>query len=158
MLLPKGRATMVRAANLFVAASVTLLIVGLVLSNSFKKPPLMSVSWPGSHTGYIIGCEVPCYGLAALFAVFACSYAVRWIRLSDATAGWHLWLSLSGTAIFGFGFALFARVAAEGAGRQAGRGTLLGIAVGLLAGPAVFVVGQLILLVAITSTIGAQRH
>ena len=149
---------MLRAANLFAAASVTLLILGLLLSNAFKKPQLMSLTWPGSHTGYIIGCEVPCYGMAALFAVFACSYAVRWIRLSDAMVGWHLWLTLSGTVLFGFGFALLARVAAEGAGSQAGRGTLLAIAVGLLAGPAVFVVCQIILLSALIGTVVAQRH
>jgi len=33
-----------RAANLFAAASVTLLIVGLVMSNLFERPQLMSVS------------------------------------------------------------------------------------------------------------------
>ncbi|MGA7317308.1 MAG: hypothetical protein WBX22_25425 [Silvibacterium sp.] len=149
---------MVRAANLFAAASVTLLIVGLVLSNLVKKPQHMSVIWPGSHTGYIIGCEVPCYGLAGLFAVFAFSYTLRWIRMSETMVDWHLGLSLFGAAMFGFGFALLTRVAAEGAGRQAGQWTLLTIAAGLLAGPAIFVVGQLVLLVAMIGAYAAQRH
>lgn len=147
---------MARASNLFAAASFTLLIVGLVLSN-FSKKSQMSVSWPGSHTGYIIGYQVPCYGLPGLFAIFACSYALRWIRLSEGAVNWHLWLSLAGVGMLGFALALFARVAAEGAGHQAGQGTLLAIAAGLFAGPAAFILGQFVLLLATIHTFVA-RH
>ncbi|HKO11024.1 MAG TPA: hypothetical protein VJV22_03590 [Acidobacteriaceae bacterium] len=147
---------MIRAENLFAGAAITLLILGLVLPNILKTTQHMTVTWPGST--FMIGYQVPCFGLAALFAAFACSYALRWIRLSAATADWHLWLSLSGVAIFGFGFALFARIAVDGAGRQSGQGALLAIAAGLLVGPAVFVAGQLVFLAAmIRSFIGQRR-
>jgi hypothetical protein len=149
---------MVRATNLFAVASVALLVSGLVLSNFFEKAANMSVRWPGSHTGYIIGCQVPCYGLAALFAIFGCFYAVGWIRLGEALAGWHLWLSLSGVAMFVFGFALLARVAGEGAAPQSGQGTLLVIAGGMLLGPAIFAAGQLLLIIALLARFAAQHH
>jgi hypothetical protein len=149
---------MVRAVNLFAAASVALLIVGLVLSNFFEKTQQMSVRWPGSHTGYGIGCQVPCYGLAGLFAFLACFYALGWIRLSEAMVDWHLWLSLTGVAMFGFGFALLARVAAEGAAPQPGQRTLLVIAAGMYIGPAMFVAGQLLLMIALLVRFAAPHH
>lgn len=67
---------MVRVANLFASASVTLLIAGMILSNCFGKPRLMAVHLLGSHAAYGIGCEVPCYGMAGSFAIFACSHAL----------------------------------------------------------------------------------
>jgi hypothetical protein len=149
---------MVRAVNLFAAASVALLIVGLVLSNFFEKTQLMSVRWPGSHSGYIIGCNVPCYGLAGLFAIFACFYALGWIRLSEAMVDWHLWLSLTGVAMFGFGFTLLCRVAVEGAAPQPGQRTLLVIAAGMFVGPAVFVAGQLLFMIALLVRFAVQHH
>ena len=82
----------------------------------------MGVKWPGSHMGYIIGLQVPFYGLAGLFAIFACSYALGWLRLSEAMINWHLWLSLSGVAMFGFGFALLAYIGAENPASQPGQG------------------------------------
>ena len=97
----------------------------------------------------LVGYQVPCYGLAGLFAIFAGFYALDWIRLSEATVDWHLWLSLIGVAMFGFAFALFARIAATDAGQQAGQGTLFIVAAGLLAGPVVFVVGQFLLVLAL---------
>jgi hypothetical protein len=149
---------MVRATNLFAAASVALLVSGLVLSNFFEKAAKMSVWWPGSHTGYIIGCQVPCYGLAGLFAIFACFYAVGWIRLGEALADWHLWLSLSGVAMFVLGFALLAGVAGDGAAPQPEQGTLLVIAGGMLLGPATFVAGQLLLMIALLARFAAQHR
>jgi hypothetical protein len=138
---------MVRAGNLFAAASIVLLVFGLVLSNFFEKTSSMTVTLPSST--YAVGYQVPCYGLAGLFAIFACFYALNWIRLSEAAVDWHLWLSLIGVAIFGFAFALFAGIAATDARQQAGQGTLLVVAAGLLAGPAVFVVGQFLLVLAL---------
>ena len=78
---------MVRAANLFAAASIALLIVGLVLSNFIEKTQAMSVRWPGSNTGYVIDFQVPCYGLAGLFAIFACSYALGQYPISQGRNG-----------------------------------------------------------------------
>ena len=161
MLLAKDEKLMVRTANLFAGASVALLVSGLVLSIFFEKATPLSVRWPGSHTGYIIGCQVPCYGLAGLFAIFGCFYAVGWIRLGEALAGWHLWLSLSGVAMFVLGFALLARVEgdrAAGADLQPEQGTLLVIAGGMLLGPAIFVAGQLFLMIALLARFAAQRH
>ena len=149
---------MVRTSTLFAAASGALLIVGLVLSNFFGKTQLMYLRWPGSPTGYIIGSHVPCYGLAGLFAIFACSYAVGWFRMSEAMADWHLWLSLSGVALFGLGFALFARVAAQDAAAHPRQGTLLVIAGGMFLGPATFVAGQILLMTALLVRFAADHH
>jgi len=118
----------------------------------------MSLRWPGSHSGYIIGTHVPCYGLAGLFAIFACSYAVGWIRLGEAMANWHFWLSLSGVAMFGLGFALFARIAAQSAVPYPGQGMLLVIAGGMFIGPATFVAGQLLLMITLLIRFTADHH
>ena len=71
---------------------------------------------------------------------------------------WHLWLSLSGIAVFSFGFALLARVAAEGAAPKPGPGTLLVIAAGMLLGPIAFVAGQLPLMIALLVRFAAANH
>jgi hypothetical protein len=148
---------MVRATNLFAAASATLLILGLILSNFFPTRG-MSVWWPGSSMGRIIGFQIPCYGLAGLFAIFAFSYALRWIRVNEAIVDWHLWLSLSGVAMFGLGFALLARVAGEGAAPHPGQATLLVIAGGMLLDPATFAGGQLLLMIGLLARFAAQHH
>ena len=119
----------------------------------------MSLRWPGSHSGYIIGTHVPCYGLAGLFAIFACFYGIGWIPLSKAIVAWHLWLSFSGVAMFVIGFALLARVASEGgAAPHPGRETLLAIAGGMLLGPATFFAGQVLLMIALLARFAAQHH
>lgn len=149
---------MVRATNLFAAASATLLILGLILSNLLAARQRMKVSWPGSSTGYIIGFHVPCYGLAGLFAIFAFSYALRWIRVNQAIVDWHLWLSLLGVAMFGIAFVLFGQVAAESPIREPSQGTLLTTLGGLIVGPAIFVVGQLLLVIALIRSIAIPHH
>ena len=148
---------MVRATNLFAAASVTLLILGLVLSN-FLATQHMSVRWPGSSTRHIIGYHVPCYGLAGLFAIFAFSYALHWIRLNQAIVDWHVWLSLLGVAMFGIAFALFAHVATESPVRGPSQGVLLTILGGLVVGPTIFVIGQLLLIIAYIRSISTRHH
>jgi hypothetical protein len=149
---------MIRAVNLFAAASATLLILGLILSNFFETRELMSVSWPRSHAGYIIGCHVPCYGLAGLFAVFAFLHALKWIRVSGTIVDWHLWLTLLGVAIFGIGFALFAQVSAASPVHKPSQVALLTVAAGLIVGPAIFVVGQLLLVIAFIRGFAAQHQ
>jgi hypothetical protein len=157
MLTRKGM-RMVRATNLFAAASATLLILGLVLSNFLATREGMSVSWPGSSTGYIIGYHVPCYGLAGLFAIFACLYALYWIRLNQAIVDWHLWLSLLGVAMFGIAFALFDHVAAESPVPAPSQGILAIILGGLVVGPLIFVVAQLLFIVAFIRSIATPHH
>ena len=149
---------MIRATNVFAAASVALLVLGLALSNVFAKTQGMSVRWPGSNMGYVIGYQVPCYGLAGLFAICACFYAWGFIQLSDAIVDWHLWLSLSGVAMFGFGFAMLARIGAENPAPQPGQGTLLVVALGIIIGPVCFVAGQLLLMIALVFHLTALRH
>lgn len=147
---------MVRATNLFAAASATLLILGLVLSNFLANRQAMSVRWPGSHMGHVIGYHVPCYGMAALFAIFACSYSLHWIRVNQAIMGWHLWLSLLGVAMFGTAFALFGHVASESPVREPSQGVLLAILSGLVVGPTLFLVGQLVLAIACIRSIATR--
>lgn len=150
---------MIRATNVFAAASIALLVLGLVLSNFIEKTQAMTVGWPGSNTRYAIGFQVPCYGLAGLFAIFACSYALGRIQLSAAIVDWHLWLSLSGVAMFGFGFGLlFAHLGAENSAPQPGQGTLIVIAVGMIIGPVSFVAGQLLLMIALLVHFAAPHH
>lgn len=149
---------MVRTANLFAVASTVLLISGLVLGTLFEKTQSMAVTWPGSHTRYAVGYQVPCFGLAGLFAIFACSYALHWIPLSKVTADWHLWLSLLGVIVFGFGFLLLAHVAATGATRQPTQAILFTIAAGLIVGPALFVVGQLVFVIALIGRFALPSH
>ena len=149
---------MVRATNLFAAASVALLIGGLVLANFSAKTTAFSVGWPGSQMRYGIDYHVPCYGLAGLFAIFACFYALGRIRLGEGFIGWHLWLSLSGVAMFGVGFALFALVTDENAAAKPGQLTLLISAGGMLLGPVTFLAGQLLFVIALLTTIAAQHR
>jgi len=149
---------MIRATNAFAAASVALLVLGLVLANFIDKTKGMFVRWPGSSTSYGIGFQVPCYGLAGLFAIFACSYALGRIQLSAAIVDWHLWLSLSGVAMFGLGFGLFAHLGAENSTSQPGQGALLVSAVGMIIGPVIFLAGQLMMMVALVVHLTAQRH
>ena len=152
------QATMIRATNVFAAASVGLLVLGLVLSNFIGKTQVMSVRWPSSNTGYVIGFQVPCYGLAGEFAIFACAYALGWIRLSASMVDWHVWLSLSGAAMFGLCFGLLAHIGAEYAAPQPGQGTLIVIAVGMIIGPVSFVAGQLLLIIALVVHFAAPHH
>lgn len=148
---------MVRATNLFAAASVALLISGLVLANFFAKTTAMAIRWPGSQTAYGIGYHVPCYGLAGLFAVFACFYAVGRIQLGEAFVDWHLGLSLAGVVLFGVGFALFALLAAKHSAEQPGQLTLLISVGGMLLGPLVFLAGQLLFVIAFLTRLAAQH-
>jgi len=149
---------MSRAANLFAGASAALVILGLLLSKFFATRQLMSVTWPGSKATHVIGCEVPCYGLAGLFALFACAYALSWIRLSEAIMAWHLWMSLSGVALFGLGFALLGHVAARNAVRGPSQGALLAVAIGMFVGPMFFLAGQLIFVVALIRVSAGPRY
>lgn len=148
---------MVRATNLFAAASATLLILGLILSNFVSKRG-MSITWPGSNTLHVIGLHVPCYGLAGLFAIFAFSYALRWIPANQAIIDWHLWLSFSGVVMFGTAFALFSSHAIENPVREPSQWALLSILGGLILGPTTFVVGQLLLLIASIRSIAIPHH
>ncbi len=118
----------------------------------------MGFTWPGARMGYVVGCQVPCYGLAGIFAIFACFYALNSIRLSEATVDWHLWLSLSGVTLFCFGYALLARIGAEGTAQQTGQGILFTVAAGMLVGPAVFVVGQFVFVISLIYRFAFLRH
>lgn len=148
----------VRASNLFAVASGALILLGLMLSEFFPKVSSMGFRWPGARLGHVVGCQVPCYGLAGVFAIFACFYALSSTRLSEATVEWHLWLSLSGVVMFGFGYALLARIGAVGTAPQAGQGSLFTIAAGMLVGPVVFVVGQFIFVISLVQRFALLRH
>ena len=149
---------MLRVANLFAAASAALLILGLLLSHSLKARQMMSLHWPGSNTTYLIGCHVPCYGFAGMFAIFACTYAMSWIRLNAAIVEWHMWLSVFGVVMFGVGFALLAHIATGGEIQQPSQRGLLAAGSGLVLGPATFAVGQVLFIVALIRAFAASRH
>jgi hypothetical protein len=64
------------------------------------------VSHPASGQPYAIGYSprVPCYGLAALFALFAFLYPIGYIPFTRTLMRWHFWLSLGSVAWLTVGF------------------------------------------------------
>jgi hypothetical protein len=87
--------------------------------------------------------------LAGLFAAFACLYSLNYIAFNKATVEWHLWLSLSGAALFGLGFTLFAMLTPENTVREPSHGALVAAATGLFVGPALFAASQLLFVMAL---------
>ena len=134
-----------RTHNLFAVASVILLILGLLFSVKYQS---FSLTLTGPKSTYAIGYNVPCYGLAGLFALYACSYAAGWIALSKFASDWHLCLSISGVALFGLTFAFFGHISAQNLSTPS-QLTLWTIVIGFLAGLMTFLIGQIIFAVAI---------
>ena len=147
-----------RAANLFALASIVLLALGVIFSNFVKGSHSMTIALP--RTQFAVSYEVPCYGVAALFALFACTYALGLISLNKSIINWHLWLSLSGVVLFGLGFALLNPMAeaAPAAPAQPPQAMLFIVGVGIFFGPIAFIAGQLLLAIALMVHFVVRHH
>lgn len=105
---------MPRTQTLFALTSVALLIAGL--SMPFLAPTQgITVTYPrpapGQPYAVMYSPRVPCYGLAAFFAVFAFLYSLWNIPFSRALVHWHFWLTFGSVALAAVGFLVFAIVA-----------------------------------------------
>jgi hypothetical protein len=91
-----------RGDSLFAMASLILLILGLVLR---INSPMQSISINLSkHTAYALSLQTPCYGIAALFCLFAFLYSIGYIPFNKTITQWHFWLSVTSIALFILGF------------------------------------------------------
>ncbi len=134
---------MPRTVTLFAVSSITLLVVGLVVTR-FVPNVAMVVPWPGSHVHRGLTLQTPCYALASLFGGFACFYAIGSIPLSRALAPWHFWLSAAGVVLYALGFVAlgWGGMAAAEAGERPSQGALWLAFLGLAGGPLSFLLGQ----------------
>ncbi len=82
---------MPRVENLSAITSMALLIAGVLLPH-FAPNSGWSMTWRG--TGYGFSYQMPCYGIASLFGVFAFLYSIGYIPFDKTVAQWHFWLSL----------------------------------------------------------------
>jgi hypothetical protein len=92
---------MQRTPTLFAIVGAALLIIGLLMP-SIAPSQAITVTSPRSTVGY--SPRVPCYGLAALFAVFAFLYSVWTIPFSRTLIRWHFWLTFSSVLLAAAGF------------------------------------------------------
>jgi hypothetical protein len=99
-----------RIQNLFAMTSLALLAGGIFASMMSSGFTLIL----GQRRGFGLGYQVPLFGIAALFSVFAFLYSIGYIPFSPTMAKWHFWLSLVGVALCIAGAVIF-RFAAENA-------------------------------------------
>jgi hypothetical protein len=79
---------MPRVENLSAITSIALLIAGVLLPH-FAPNSGWSMTWRG--TGYGFSYQMPCYGIASLFGVFAFLYSIGYVPFDKAVAQWHFW-------------------------------------------------------------------
>jgi hypothetical protein len=131
---------MQRVANLCVITGIFLLAAGILI------PYLMpntgwSLHWRG--TGYGFSWQMPCYGLAALFSLFAFLYSISYLPFDKTVAQWHFWLSLGCVMLYASGQGFFYMAMRDGTVPQLGlKGTV--IALSFLASVPVFLATQLL--------------
>jgi hypothetical protein len=80
-----------RVQNLCVITSVVLLVAGI--SAPYLTP---NTGWDIrlGRTGFGLSWQTPCYGVAALFSIFAFLYSIRYIPFHQTVVQWHFWLSV----------------------------------------------------------------
>lgn len=93
---------MQRVDHLFSIASIVALGFGLIAK--YVMPERGFTITSPQHT-YFFSPRTPCYGIAALFALFAFLYSIGYIPFSRTMMQWHFWLSMSAVALFATGFA-----------------------------------------------------
>lgn len=99
---------MLKADTLFSVAGIAALGLGLIarygiLGEGFT----IYSSFPSRHVSYAFPMETPCYGIAALFCLFAFVYSIGYIPFSRTIVEWHTWLSIGGVLLVAAGFAGF---------------------------------------------------
>jgi hypothetical protein len=99
---------MPRVQNLFAATALALIALGIFASiPSRSGVPSGFDVLIGGKNGFGLSLEVPLFGMAALFGVFAFLYSIRYIPFSPTMAKWHFWCSLVGVALCITGGAIF---------------------------------------------------
>ena len=83
--------------NLFAAAAIIMLVLGLLASRFYLNHNLSIVS---NKTGYLVTNETVCYAIASLFCFFALAYSIWNIPWSAQAALWHFGLSILCLGIF----------------------------------------------------------
>lgn len=97
---------MLRADSLFALCSSILLVVGFGFEN-FGSTRGISIwrSWHGTGTGIALSVHGVCYGIAALYAVFAFVDALGYLTPNRSISQWHFWLTSLSVALLGFALA-----------------------------------------------------
>jgi hypothetical protein len=83
--------------NLFAAAAIVMLALGLLASRFYLNHNLSIVS---NKTSYLVLNETVCYAIALLFCFFALAYSIWNIPWSAQAAIWHFGLSILCLGIF----------------------------------------------------------
>lgn len=134
-----------RTGHLFATASLMLLIFGLLLARYFRTSGYMSLHLPVSRVAYAIPLSTPCYGIGALFALFAGLYTISYVPFAKGVSQWHFWLSFIGVSLFALGFGMLGVLGRrEVLNHHSFQGSLAVAAFGLILGPWFFVFGQLL--------------
>ena len=122
-------------------------ITGIVLlAAGVLVPYLMpnmawSLHWRGRAYGF--SWQVPCYGLAVLYSLFAFLYSIGFLRFDATVAQWHFWLCLGCIVLYVSGQAFFDQAMRDDAAHQLGlKGTA--IAVSFIASIPVFLALQVL--------------
>jgi hypothetical protein len=101
---------MLRIQNLFALTSLVLLAGGIALSMTSSGLTVIA----GHRHGFALGFQVPLFGVAAIFGMFAFLYSIGYIPFNPTMPKWHFWLSLVGVALCIIGALIF-RFGAENA-------------------------------------------
>jgi hypothetical protein len=99
-----------RVQNLFAMTSLALLTGGIFASMVSSGFAVIV----GQRQAFGLRLQVPLFGIATLFSLFAFLYSIGYIPFSPTMAKWHFWLSLVGVALCITGGAIF-RFGAENA-------------------------------------------
>jgi hypothetical protein len=89
-----------RIDTLFALASLLLLAFGLFVSR-LKE---FGISFVSGNVSYGFRPQFILYGIAGLFAIFACLNFAGYIPFNKTTIQWHFWLSVVSVALFIAGF------------------------------------------------------
>ena len=148
-----------RTGHLFAIASLILLIFGLLLAR-YVTSVEMALHWPGSRVAYGIPLYTPCYGIGALFALFAGLYTISYVPFAKGVSQWHFWLSFIGVLLFALGYSMLGVLGSrEVINHHASQGSLAVMALGFLLGPLAFVFGQLLFVIGLArAVLEIRRH
>lgn len=101
---------MPRTPTLFAIVAAALLIIGLLMPSLSPRDLTSVTTWrppPGQSYAVAYSPRVPCYALAALFAVFAFLYSLWTIPFSRALVHWHFWLTFCSVLLAAAGVLAF---------------------------------------------------
>lgn len=108
---------MPRIRTLFAIVSAAWFLIGLLMPH-FAPSQGVTITTPHATSAVFYSPQVPCYDLAALFAVFACLYSLGSIRFSRTLMHWHFWLTFGSVLLAAAGFLMFCIVAEKNPGHS----------------------------------------